>query len=122
MPTTIGPPAARYAHAVLTTGAQRWLHTSGVVPVDPSGAVPDGIEAQARVVWDNIAAMLTDAGMDATAIVSMTTYVVEGQELGPVMAVRDGVLGDHVAASTLVVVPRLAQPAWLVEVAVVAAV
>ena len=56
-----------------------------------------------------------------TDIVSITTYVVAGQELGPVMAARDAAFGGHLAASTLVTVPALARPEWLVEVAVVAA-
>ena len=54
-------------------------------------------------------------------IVSVTTYVVEGEELGPVMAARDQALGMHRAASTLVTVPSLAQPAWKLEIAIVAA-
>ena len=53
--------------------------------------------------------------------VSVTTYVVVGEELGPVMAARDAFLGGHRAASTLVTVPALAQPQWRMEVAVVAA-
>ena len=36
------------------------------------------------------------------------------------MAARDAAFGGHVAASTLVTVPALARPEWLVEVAVVA--
>ena len=72
-------------------------------------------------MWENIAAILAEAGMSMTDIVSMTTYVVAGQDLAPVMAARDDAMGEHVAASTLVTVPALARPAWLVEVAVVAA-
>lgn len=120
-PTTIAPPAANYAHAVLTEGASRWLHTSGVVPVRPDGSVPDGIAEQAEVVWSNIAAMLDDAGMRPADIVSVTTYAVVGEALGDVMAARDRFLGDHRAASTLVTVPALARPAWRMEIAVVAA-
>ena len=52
---------------------------------------------------------------------SVTTYVTVGQDLGAVMAERDRFLGDHLAASTLVVVPELAQASWKVEIAVVAA-
>ena len=54
-------------------------------------------------------------------IVSVTTYVVPGQNLAAVMAARDRFLDGHLAASTLVIVPELAQPAWRVEIAVVAA-
>ena len=120
-PAGIAPPAARYAHAVATTGAQQWLHTSGVVPTRPDGSVPGDVGEQARTVWQNIAAVLSEAGMSGGDIVSVTTYVVPGQNLSAVMAERDQFLGGHLAASTLVVVPELAQPAWKVEIAVVAA-
>lgn len=120
-PPSIAPPAADYSHAVLTEGASRWLHTSGVVPTRPDGTTPDDVGEQAGVVWDNIGAMLTHAGMRPADVVSVTTYVVVGEELGPVMAARDRFLGGRRAASTLVTVPALAQPQWKVEVAVVAA-
>lgn len=121
IPPTIAAPAANYAHAVLTTEASRWLHTSGVVPVAPDGTVPAGIDAQARLVWSNVAAMLAEADMGRTDVVSVTTYVVVGEQLGPVMAARDDFLGGHLAASTLVTVPELARPEWKMEIAIVAA-
>ncbi|NDI00961.1 MAG: RidA family protein [Actinobacteria bacterium] len=119
-PSEIAPPAAQYVHAVLTTGATRWLHTSGVVPTRPDGSVPEAIDEQAEVVWVNISAMLSDAEMSADNIVSVTTYAVVGQPLAGVMATRDRVLGDHRAASTLVTVPALARPEWLMEIAIIA--
>ena len=120
-PADIAAPAANYAHAVVTDGATRWLHTSGVVPVTAGGIVPHDVGDQARIVWANIAAMLRDAGFVPADIVSVTTYVVVGEELAPVMAARDAALGGHRAASTLVTVPALARPEWKVEVAIVAA-
>lgn len=120
-PVGIAPPAANYAHAVLTSGAARWLHTSGVVPVAPDGHVPEDLVEQAETVWHNIVAMLGDAEMIVDDVVSVTTYVVPGQSLGPVMAVRDRVLENRLVASTLVVVAELAQPAWKMEIAVIAA-
>ena len=119
-PPAIAPPAAPYAHAVLSEAPTRLLHTSGVVPVGPDGSVPEDIAAQAAVVWANIDAILDAAAMRPSDIVSVTTYAVAGSDLAPVMAARDQYLGAHQAASTLVTVPALAQPAWLVEVAVVA--
>ena len=119
-PSEIAPPAAQYVHAVLTTGATRWLHTSGVVPTRPDGSVPEAIDEQAEVVWANISAMLSDAEMSADNIVSVTTYAVVGQPLAGVMATRDRVLGDHRAASTLVTVPALGRPEWLMEIAIIA--
>ncbi len=120
-PQDIAAPAANYAHAVLTTGAERWLHTSGVVPVGPNGQVPEEVAAQAETIWTNIDAMLLEADMSVEHIVSVTTYVVPGLDLGPVMAVRDQRLGGRLVASTLLIVPELAQDAWKMEIAVIAA-
>ncbi len=120
-PKNIAPPAANYHHAVVVDRPTRWLHTSGVVPTAPDGSSPTTVGEQAKVVWSNIAAMLTEAELAPTDIVSVTTYVVLGEPLAAVMAARDAFLGDHRAASTLVTVPALAQPQWKMEVAVVAA-
>ncbi len=120
-PTSIAPPAANYAHAVLSEQPSRWLHTSGVVPTEPDGTTPAEVGEQASVVWRNIAAILDEVGMAASDIVSIVTYAVVGEPLGPIMAARDAFLDGHRAASTLVTVPELAQPQWRVEVAIVAA-
>ena len=120
-PADIAAPAANYAHAVLTDLAGRWLHTSGVVPIAPDGSTPDSLAEQAAVVWANVAAMLRDAGMEPSDVVSVTTYVVVGEDLAPVMAARDRALAGHRAASTLVTVPALARPEWRLEVALIAA-
>jgi enamine deaminase RidA (YjgF/YER057c/UK114 family) len=120
-PATIAAPAANYAHAMLSQAGSRMLHTSGVVPFQPDGTVPAGIAAQAEAVWFNILEMLKAADMAPADIVSVTTYVVQGNDLATVMAARDRALGGHKAASTLVLVPALARPEWLMEIAVVAA-
>ena len=106
---------------MLTEGAARWLHTAGVVPTAPDGSVPSELAEQASQVWANIAAILSDADMVAGDVVSVTTYVVVGEELGPVMRARDEFLDGRRVASTLVTVPALARPEWRVEIAVVAA-
>ena len=123
MPSSIAPPAANYAHAVLTEGADKMLHLSGVVAVRPDGTIPDDVADQVDVVWSNIAAILAEAEMGVTDIVSITTYVVIDfmASLPDVMAARDQALAGHRVASTLVTVPALARPAWKVEIAVIAA-
>ncbi len=118
-PDGIAAPAANYAHAVVSSGT-RMLHTSGAVPTRPDGTVPADSGEQATVVWANIAAMLDEASMRPTDIVSVVTYAVAGQDLAPIMAARDAFLGGHLAASTLVTVPALARPEWMVEIALVA--
>ena len=121
VPPTLAPPAAAYSHAVLSSTAIRLLHTSGVVPARHDGTVPDDLAAQATLVWANLRAILVEASMVVTDVVSITTYVVAGNDLGVVMAARDDAMAGHRPASTLVVVPALAQPAWRLEIALVAA-
>ena len=99
----------------------RSLTQHGVVPVAPDGTVPGGLAAQAEIVWANIGAILAEAGLGPEDVVSVTTYVVVGQHLAPVMAARDRFLNGRLVASTLVTVPALARPEWRMEVAVVAA-
>jgi 2-iminobutanoate/2-iminopropanoate deaminase len=120
-PSSIAPPAARYAHAIVSESPTRWLHTSGVVPTAPDGSTPDDVGGQAALVWENIAEILAEADMRAVDIVSVTTYAVVGEPLALIMAARDSFFAGHLAASTLVTVPALAQPQWRIEIAIVAA-
>jgi 2-iminobutanoate/2-iminopropanoate deaminase len=120
-PTSIAPPAANYAHAILVTNPARTLHMSGVVPTAVDGTTPESLGAQTELVWANIVAILHEAEMSVTDIVSITTYVLAGETLADVMAVRDRVLAGHRVASTLLTVPALARPAWRIEIAVIAA-
>ncbi len=120
-PVHLAPPAANYAHAVVSIGSAKMLHTSGAVATRSDGSVPDDLAEQAQVIWENLLAMLEEAEMEVADIVSITTYVVVGNDLGVVMAARDRVMGEHRAASTLVPVPALAQPKWKMEIAIIAA-
>lgn len=120
----MAPPVANYAHAVAIEGPEVLVFTSGVVPTMPDGTVPSTIEGQARVVWANLIQILRESDLAVADIVSVTTYVVASDtlrdDLTAVMAVRDEVMGDHRAASTLVTVPALARPEWRMEVSLVA--
>ena len=124
-PDHMAPPAAKYAHAVKVDKADTFLFTSGVVPTMSDGTVPPSIEGQARVVWANLLELLKASDMGVSDIASITTYVVAGDQLrerlDAVMGVRDEVMGDHRAASTLVTVPALARAEWLMEISLIAA-
>ncbi len=122
-PATIALPAANYAHAIVVESPSNWLYTSGVVPIAPNGVVPASIAEQADVVWGNLLALLEEADMSPSDVISVTTYVVVEHlpSLGVVMAARDRHLFGHRVASTLVTVPALARPEWKLEIALVAA-
>jgi 2-iminobutanoate/2-iminopropanoate deaminase len=121
-PASIAPPAANYAHAVLSERSGTWLHTSGVVPTRPDQSVAEGIEDQAATVWENLMAILQDAHMGPSDVVSVTTYVVveHMESLPAVMAARDKALSGKRVASTLVTVPALANPKWKLEISLIA--
>ena len=127
-PAEMAAPAAAYAHGVHVPPGFECVVTSGVVPTRRDGSVPANIGEQARVVWQNILAILAEGKMSARDIISVTTYVVYTSDSGEmatrlklVMAARDAALNGHLAASTLVTVPALARPEWLMEISVLAA-
>ena len=116
-------PAANYALAVVSESPSRLRHTSGIVGATADGTVPTSIGDQADVIWTSILTLLAEADMVPGDIVSVTTYVVADHagDLGAVMAARDRYMAGHRAASTLVTVPALARPEWLMEITIVAA-
>ena len=122
-PAGVAPPVANYALAVVSESPSRLLHSSGIVGVTTDGTVPSGLADQADVIWSSLLSILAEADMVPSDIVSITTYVVATHlgELATVMAARDRYLAGHLAASTLVTVPALARPEWLMEVVLVAA-
>ena len=124
-PVELAAPVAAYAHGVHVPAGHELIVTSGVVPTRRDGSVPTNITEQASVVWQNILAILGEGKMNAHDIISVTTYVVNSPELADqlkiVMAARDFAMGGHRAASTLVTVPALAKPEWLMEISVLAA-
>ena len=124
-PVELAAPAAAYAHGVHGPAGHELIVTSGVVPTRRDGSVPTNIAEQASVVWQNILAILGEGKMNAHDIISVTTYVVNSPELANrlkiVMDARDFAMAGHRAASTLVTVPALARPEWLMEISVLAA-
>ena len=124
-PVELAAPVAAYAHGVLVPAGHELIVTSGVVPTRRDGSVPTNIAEQASVVWQNILAILGEGQMNAHDIILVTTYVVNSPKLADqlkiVMAARDFAMGGHRAASTLVTVPALAKPEWLMEISVLAA-
>ena len=124
-PVELAAPAAAYAHGVHVPAGHELIVTSGVVQTRRDGSVPTNIAEQASVVWQNILAILGEGKMNAHDIISVTTYVVNSPELANrlkiVMDARDFAMAGHRAASTLVTVPALARPEWLMEISVLAA-
>lgn len=120
-PATIAAPVGTYSHGVEVPPNSRLLYVAGQIGLAKDGAVPATIEGQTEVAWQNIAAILAEAGMRIADIVKVNQYITRLEHFPGYAAARARFLGDHRPASTLLVVSALVKPEYLVEVEVVAA-
>jgi enamine deaminase RidA (YjgF/YER057c/UK114 family) len=94
---------------------------AGQIGVRPDGSVPASIEEQTELVWQNILAVLADAGMGIGDVVKITSFLTRHENFQRFAQVRARFLGSHRPASTLLVISSLARPEFLVEVEAIAA-
>jgi len=122
-PATIAPPFARYAHGVEVPAGYRLAATSGQLPLAGDGSVPDGVEAQADLVFANIAAILAEARMGPQDVIRISAFVTDRADMAGYMRARDRWLGGvgRLPASTLMIVTGFTRPEFLVEIEVLAA-
>jgi enamine deaminase RidA (YjgF/YER057c/UK114 family) len=120
-PSTVHTPGGPYSHSAIVPAGTELIFISGQVGVRPDGSVPKSISEQAEQVFANIGALLAAHGLDASALVKFTMFVVAGQDMQAVRAARAKFVGAHRPASTAIYVSQLVDPAWLVEVEAVAA-
>ena len=120
-PPTVHVPGGAYSHSALVPGGTELLFLSGQVGVRPDGSLPSSVGDQAEQVFANIGALLKAHGLDASALVKITMFVVAGRDMQAVRAARAKFMGEHRPASTAVFVSQLVDPAWHVEVEAVAA-
>ncbi|MGF1660184.1 MAG: RidA family protein [Rubrimonas sp.] len=120
-PAAIRPPFARYSHGVEVPPGARLVAVSGQLGVGPDDVAPEGAEAQARLCFANIAAILAEAGMGLGDVIRLNAYVTGREHLAGYMRARDAVVGDPPPASTLMIVSGFARPEFVVEVEALAA-
>jgi 2-iminobutanoate/2-iminopropanoate deaminase len=99
------PVAGPYSPAVR---AGDWLVLAGQVGLDPaSGRMVDGVEAQARRVLANLAAVLGDCGASLRDVAKTTVFVTDLGDFATVNAVYADAFGDHRPARSTVQVAAL---------------
>jgi len=118
-PAAIRPPFAQYSHAVQITG-DRMLFASGQLGVAPDDTVPEDVEAQAVLCFENIKAILNEAGMSLADVVRFTAYVTDRAYFPIYGAVRSRYVEGNAFASTLVIVSGFTRPEFKIEVEVTA--
>ncbi|MCY4608572.1 MAG: RidA family protein [bacterium] len=121
-PAVIRPPFAAYSHGV-EVRARRLVVTSGQLGIGPDGTIPETAEAQARLCFENLDAILAEAGVTRQHILRLNAYVTDRAHMAGYMAARDAYLADRPdkPASTLMIVSGFSRPEFLVEVEVIAA-
>jgi enamine deaminase RidA (YjgF/YER057c/UK114 family) len=119
-PSSVAGPAPHYSHGVVVAGGQRTLFVSGQVGMTRDGVAPATVDEQLDVIWANIEAVVTEAGMKLTDIVNVRGYLLSAEAVPAYRARFRAKLGDTRPTSTLVVVSALVSPQLLAEIEVVA--
>lgn len=120
-PPSIRPPFARYSHGIEVQSGKRIVVLSGQLGARADDSVPESVEEQAEICFENIAAILAEAGMTLRDLVRINAYVTDRADMKGYMAVRDRVVADPPPASTLMIVGGFTRPEFKVEIEVIAA-
>ena len=120
-PTTIHPPFSAYSNGVEVPAGQKLVFCSGQLGIGRDEIVPTGAAEQAMLCFDNIEAILGEAGLGMEHVVRINAFVSGREHLRPYMDVRNKRFAPPFPASTLMVVSGFARPEFVVEVEVVAA-
>ena len=119
-PASIRAPFAQYSHAVEVAAPARMVFASGQLGVSPDDRVPEDAEAQAVLCFENIKAILAEAGMTMADVVRFTAYVTDRAWFPVYGAVRGRYVPGNAFASTLVIVSGFTRPEFKIEVEVTA--
>jgi 2-iminobutanoate/2-iminopropanoate deaminase len=101
-PKAIGP----YSQGVIDGG---FLFTAGQVPFDPATGklVEGGVEASTERVFDNLEAILREAGAGFGNVVKANVYLTRAEDFAALNAVYARRFGDHRPARSTVIVAAL---------------
>ena len=117
-------PFANYCHVVIAEGAKKLVFCAGQVATDPSGKIlpPDDLEAQTKMVMENLKLALAEGGAGLKDVVKVTIYVCNPHDVPKARSILQDYFGGHPPASTLCVLRGLANPNFLLEIEAIAAV
>ena len=112
-PAAIGP----YSQAIEVNGM---VFASGQIPVNPAtGEIPEGIEAQAEQVLNNVKNLLAAAGASMEQVVKTTVFLADIRDFAVVNEIYAEYFGDAKPARSCVEVAKLPKDG-LVEIEFVA--
>jgi enamine deaminase RidA (YjgF/YER057c/UK114 family) len=121
-------PVGPYSHAIRIAPGSEWLYVSGQVSMSQDGELVGAgdLAAQIEQVFANLQAVLNSSGYVFGDVVKTTTFLVNAHNVDSYRELRTEHYRKHFTAgsyptSTLVVVERLANEAFLLEIEAVAA-
>jgi enamine deaminase RidA (YjgF/YER057c/UK114 family) len=127
-PESLGKPLGQYSQ-IARVKASEFLFIAGQVATtrDGKSVGTNDFDAQCRQVFANIETALQSQGASLANVVEFTTYLVHSQDIAAFMAFRLREFPrlfptGHYPPNTLLIVDRLVQESFLVEVHTVAAI
>lgn len=127
-PDTLGKPLGQYSQ-ITRVKASEFIFIAGQLAADKNGKVvgADNFDAQCVQIFANIEAALTSVGAGWGNIVQFTTYLVHSQDIPKFMTYRLREFpklfpNGAYPPNTLLMVDRLVQEPFLVEVQAIAAI
>ena len=126
-PSTMARLLGPYSHSVRVSPG-KLLFIAGQVAVDKNGnAVGLGdVKAQTQQVFQNLAAILSEAGASFSNVVEFTTYLVGRDAVQPFVEARNEIFptifpGEDYPPNTLLIISGLVREEFLVEIKALAA-
>jgi enamine deaminase RidA (YjgF/YER057c/UK114 family) len=124
-PDSLGKPLGQYSQ-LTRVKASEFLFIAGQVGADKNGKVPPDFDAQCGLVFANIGLALASQGASFANIVEFTTYLVHSQDIPKFMIYRTREFpklfeGGAYPPNTLLMIDRLVQEQFLIEVSAFAA-
>ncbi|MDM8149934.1 endoribonuclease L-PSP [Priestia megaterium] len=112
-PQAIGP----YSQGIVVNNL---FYSSGQIPLRPDGTLVEGdVQVQATQVFENLKAVLEEAGASLNTVVKATVFIKDMNDFAALNEVYGDYFGDHKPARSCVEVARLPKDV-LVEIEVIA--
>lgn len=100
-PEAIGP----YSQAIIMGNT---LFTSGQIPINPeTGAIPEGVEAQAKQALTNVSKVIEAAGSDMSKVVKTTVFIKNMNDFAKINEIYAEFFTEPYPARSCVEVARL---------------
>ena len=124
-PDSLGKPLGQYSQ-ITRVKASEFIFIAGQVGIDRSGKLAAGFDGQCAQTFANLEAALISQGAGWGNVVEFTTYLVHSQDIPKFMAYRTREFPKLFAngaypPNTLLMIDRLVQEQFLIEVSAVAA-